>query len=128
MALVGASQGILLYIILGPSYLSDYCPEYHLTMTENQRQYILRRIERDATELQNGISSRRPNSVSHVLDNSNYITKSENNWMCNSCIYKRQCDGYHERYQLGVFPNDVDIIKDLAKQIKLLTKTGNLYL
>jgi hypothetical protein len=76
MALTGASQGVLLYIIMGSSYLSDYFPQYHLTITENQRRYILERIERDVTELQMGIDNNLPNSVRHVLDDSNTCVES----------------------------------------------------
>lgn len=116
MALVGASRGILLYIIMGSSYLSDYFPEYHLTCSEEQRRFILRCIERDATELERGISSGQPNSVSHILDSPTYITKSKENWFCNSCLYKKFCNGYHERYRLGNFPSDAEIIENFVKK------------
>lgn len=38
--------------------------------------------------------------------------------ICHRCPYKRQCEGYHKRYQLGIFPEDAEIIKGLVEDLK----------
>jgi hypothetical protein len=101
LAILGYSKGILLYLIVGSTHkISDYFPEYHLTMTENERHNMLQRIQKDATELQKGLDNKDPDLVGHVLENFNYINRGGNNWYCESCPYKKMCAGYKEPWEL----------------------------
>jgi hypothetical protein len=81
MSILGSSKGVLMYLILG-SEVKNYFPEYHLTMDEDQRRFMLKKIERLAIELQAGIDARNPELVSHVADNPTYMNKSGLNWYC----------------------------------------------
>jgi hypothetical protein len=97
LAILGYSKGVLMYMIIGSTHkVSDYFPTYHITMTEDERYNILERIEKNATELQNGINNRDPNLVGHVLGSSIYRNPNGDNWYCLSCPYKQKCNGYKE--------------------------------
>ncbi|MGB8936912.1 MAG: PD-(D/E)XK nuclease family protein [Candidatus Nitrosopolaris sp.] len=97
MAILNSSRGVLLYLIVGSTHkISEYFPEYHLTMTEDERHNMLKRIQKDATELQNGINNKDPNLVGHILGSSIYRNPDGKSWYCSSCPYKKACNGYKE--------------------------------
>jgi hypothetical protein len=52
-AILNTPAGRLLYMILGYNHgVTDYFPEYLVTLNEFERREILERIEKDAAELQ----------------------------------------------------------------------------
>jgi hypothetical protein len=97
LSILGYSKGVLIYLIVGSTHkVSNYFPEYHITMTEDERHNMLERIQKDATELQYGIDNRDPNLVGHVLGSSIYRNPDGRSWYCSSCPYKKFCSGYKE--------------------------------
>jgi hypothetical protein len=60
MSILGASRGILLYVIMDTAYLSDYLPQYNMTMSEKERKNTLRHMEIDATQLQEAVDNKSP--------------------------------------------------------------------
>jgi hypothetical protein len=77
----GPATGILLYMINGAQEVNNYFPEYHLTLSEDERKRILQRIESDALDLKNGVDSKDANLVrGQVATNINYMTKSGERW------------------------------------------------
>lgn len=101
-------------MILPTFKITDHFVEYHLTMTEEQRKYILRRIEKDATNLQHGIDNKDPNLVEPVYNNVTYINKFGENWYCSSCPYRNRCAGYKE------FNTPQDETAEIKKQVEEL--------
>lgn len=66
MAINNSRRGVLLYLILGNTRrTTEYMPEYHIEISENQRNYLLSRIEEKAMNLNSGILSKNPTSEAY---------------------------------------------------------------
>jgi hypothetical protein len=95
MALLSAHSGVLLYIQLSKEGDGgQYFQEYHITISPNERQYILDRLDKQAQELQKGFQLSDPSKVRHIADDPDYINPwTKTNWMCSGyCQYKEKCD------------------------------------
>jgi hypothetical protein len=95
LSILGYENGVLLYMVVG-SNVKNYFPEYHLKMTQQDRQRMLEKIERSVDELQFAVDNHNPNLAKAVVDNVDYINKSGDHWFCNSCPYKHSCTAYQE--------------------------------
>jgi len=93
-ALIGSSQGVLLYILLGKEgYEGEYYfKEYHVKISSNERCLILDKLDKDAVEIQRGFKLG-PSRVRHIFDDKEYLNKwTGKNWMCEGyCPYKEKC-------------------------------------
>jgi hypothetical protein len=111
-----------------PTHLQTVCDKLNIMASIHNskliaapREAIIDKLEERIGLLEQGLLEQKAsnsawitNLVSHILDNPIYITKSKDNWMCYRCPYKRFCEGYKDRYQLGRFPSDEEIIKKVV--------------
>jgi len=89
MSFLESPRGILLYLLTS----DEYFQEYGLTWAyPNERQVILDKLDKDATELSKGFESGDPSQVRHIY-NKEYISRwTTQNWMCrNYCPYSEKC-------------------------------------
>jgi hypothetical protein len=93
MSMLGSPNGILLYILTSDK--SDmYFQEYQVTWSYlNEREDILNKIDREATELSKGFAIGDPSQVRHIYFDRQYISRwTGTNWMCrNYCEYNKKC-------------------------------------
>jgi hypothetical protein len=96
MAILNSQNGILLYILLNSESSKDgkYFQEYHITISPNERQYILNRLDNQAQELQKGFELADPSRVRHIAEDPDYVNPwTKTNWLCEKfCPYKEKCD------------------------------------
>ena len=84
MALTDASKGYIIYQLL--MNFEDYPFKiFEITMSKGERIELLRKMVKDAIEVQKGIDSKDPSIVSHVVGN------KELDWKCNYCAYLNEC-------------------------------------
>jgi hypothetical protein len=100
-ALIGSSQGILFYIILGKEGGPDgeFFKEYHVRISPREQSLILDKLDKDVLELQRGFKLG-PASVRHIYNDIEYINKfTKKNWLCDGgyCPYADKCAVMRER-------------------------------
>lgn len=94
------TTGILLYVRVGANPKEHFI-EHSVTFDySSERMDILQRLEKDAAELQRGITEQNPSLVKHSARDPTYIYYGTN-WLCNKCPYKNDCDAM--RRQAGEF-------------------------
>lgn len=123
MSMMGSTSGILLYVIMDTPYLSDYMPQYVMTMTEEERRRTLRHMEADATELWEAVDKRDLNHIQvwDIVKNSNYMTPDGSNWFCkNGCplAKSKKCEEYN-LFEQGKI-SDSDVIEKMLPKLKQL--------
>jgi hypothetical protein len=94
MSLLNSPRGILIYLLTSDKR-DEYFQEYQATWSyPGERQDILDKLDKDASELQKGFESGDPSQVRHIYHDKQYISRwTGENWMCkNYCPYKGPCD------------------------------------
>jgi hypothetical protein len=93
MSLLDSNRGILLYLLTSDKN-NEYFQEWQVTWANpNERQDILDKLDKAATELSKGFESGDPSQVRHIYYDKQYISRWTGvNWMCrNYCPYSEQC-------------------------------------
>jgi hypothetical protein len=91
MSILGVPIGMLFYVLLGTTTGDNHFKQYSVTLTQKERQKILNKLEKDAEEFQHGMDAKNPALVSHIADDSQYVTSLGYNWMCKSCKHQSRC-------------------------------------
>jgi hypothetical protein len=89
-ALLDSPLGILIYIRLGEKYDKCFVEYYSTWAYDGEKEAILDRLDKDASELHKGFLSGDPSKVSHIANDPNYHNRF--GWMCNRCPFREPCE------------------------------------